>query len=134
MWEVANKYYKEAQPIPISMCFGVPPPCTLLAGAGFDYAILPMGCDEIGIAGAVQGAPIRLVKCRTVDAYTLADAELVLEGYVYPRDRRYETAQSEEAGVQGRFHFHPERGGYMGKAHKTPTFHVTAVTKPRPEA
>ena len=32
----------------------------MLAGAGFDYAVLPMGCDEIGIAGAVQGAPIRL--------------------------------------------------------------------------
>ena len=26
-----------------------------MAGAGFDYAVLPMGCDEIGIAGAVQG-------------------------------------------------------------------------------
>ncbi len=133
MWQVANKYYKEDQPIPISMCFGVPPACTLLAGAGFDYAILPMGCDEIGIAGAVQGAPIRLVKCRTIDAYTLADAELVLEGYVHPRDRRYETAQSEQAGVQGRFHFHPEWAGYMGKAYKAPTFHVTAVTTRRRE-
>ncbi len=69
-----------------------------------------------------------MVKCRTVDAYTLADAEIVLEGYVHPRDRRYETEQSEEAGVQGRFHFHPEWAGYMGKAYKAPTFHVTAVT------
>src|SRR5258708_38432765 len=84
MWQVVNKYYKEDQPIPLSMCFGVPPACTLLAGAGFDYAVLPMGCDEIGIAGAVQGSPIRMVKCRTVDASTLADAELVLEGYVQP--------------------------------------------------
>ena len=57
MWQVANKYYKDDKPIPITMCFGVPPACTLLAGAGFDYAILPMGCDEIGIAGAVQGQP-----------------------------------------------------------------------------
>ena len=32
---------------------GVPPACTLMAGAGFDYAVLPMGCDEIGIAGAI---------------------------------------------------------------------------------
>ena len=56
MWQVANKYYKDDKPIPMTMCFGVPPACTLLAGAGFDYAILPMGCDEIGIAGAVQGA------------------------------------------------------------------------------
>ena len=133
MWQVANKYYKDDQPIPISMCFGVPPACTLLAGAGFDYVILPMGCDEIGVAGAVQGAPIRMVKCRTVDAYTLADAEIVLEGYIHPRDRRYETKESEDAGVQGRFHFHPEWAGYMGKAYKAPTFHCTAVTMRRPE-
>jgi 4-hydroxy-3-polyprenylbenzoate decarboxylase len=128
MWQVVNKYYKSEEPVPITMCFGVPPACTLLAGAGFDYAVLPMGCDEIGIAGAVQGAPIRLVKARSVNAMALADCELVLEGYVNPRDRRFETKESEDAGVQGRFHFHPEWAGYMGKAYKAPTFHVTGIT------
>ena len=132
MWQVVSKYYKEDEPVPITMCFGVPPSCTLMAGAGFDYAILPQGCDEIGIAGAIQGEPVRLVKARTVDAMALADCELVLEGYVNPRDRRYETAESEEAGVQGRYHFHPEWAGYMGKAYKAPTFHVTAVTTREP--
>ena len=33
MWQVVNKYYKEDEPVPITMCFGVPPACTLLAGA-----------------------------------------------------------------------------------------------------
>ena len=37
MWQVVNKYYKDDKPVPITMCFGVPPACTLLAGAGFDY-------------------------------------------------------------------------------------------------
>src|SRR5690606_22101142 len=101
MWQVVNKYYKSGEKVPITMCFGVPPACTLLAGAGFNYVILPKGCDEIGVAGAVQGAPIRLVKARTVDAMALADAEVVLEGYVDPRDRRYETKESEDADVQG---------------------------------
>jgi UbiD family decarboxylase len=134
MWQVASKYYRDNRLIPITMNFGVPPACTLMAGAGFDYVILPQGCDELGIAGAVQGAPVRLVKARTVDAYALADAEIVLEGYVNPRDRRFETAESEKAGIQGRFHFHPEWAGYMGKAYKAPTFHVTAVTMRRPES
>jgi 4-hydroxy-3-polyprenylbenzoate decarboxylase len=133
MWQVVSKYYKDDQPVPITMCFGVPPACTLLAGAGFDYVILPQGCDEIGIAGAVQGNPVRLVKARTVDAMALADSELVLEGYVNPRDRRYETEEAEKAGVQGRYHFHPEWAGYMGKSYKAPTFHVTAVTGRKPE-
>lgn len=134
MWQVVTKYYKADKPIPITMCFGVPPACTLLAGAGFDYVILPDGCDEVGIAGAVQGFPVRLVKARTVDALALADCEVVLEGYINPRDRRYETAESEKAGVQGRYPFHPEWAGYMGKAYKAPTFHVTAVTMRKPES
>jgi gallate decarboxylase subunit C len=112
----------------------VPPACTLLAGAGFDYVILPKGCDEIGIAGAVQGSPVRLVKARTVDAWALADCEYVLEGYLHPRDKRYETAESEEKGVQGKTFFHPEWAGYMGKAYKAPTFHVTAITMRKPES
>jgi gallate decarboxylase subunit C len=133
MWQVVNKYYKANERVPITMCFGVPPACTLLAGAAFGYAIMPQGCDEIGIAGAVQGSPIRLVKARTVDAMALADAEVVLEGYVDPRDRRFETKEAEDSGVQGRHHFHPEWAGYMGKAYKAPTFHVTAVTMRKPE-
>ena len=134
MWQVVSKHYEDDKPVPITMCFGVPPACTLLAGAGFDYVILPQGCDEIGVAGAAQGQPVRLVKARTVDAMALADCEIVLEGYVNPRDRRYETAESEAAGVQGRYHFHPEWSGYMGKAYKAPTFHVTAVTMREPSA
>ena len=59
MWQVVSKHYKDDKPVPITMCFGVPPSCTLLAGAGFDYVILPQGCDEIGIAGAIQGSPVR---------------------------------------------------------------------------
>ncbi|MGH9459705.1 MAG: UbiD family decarboxylase [Vicinamibacteria bacterium] len=133
MWQVVSKYYQDDEPVPITMCFGVPPACTLLAGAGFDYVILPQGCDEIGIAGAVQGTPIRLVKARTVDAMALADCELVLEGYVNPRDRRFETAEAEKANVQGRYPFHPEWAGYMGKSYKAPTFHVTGVTMRKPE-
>ena len=81
----------------------------------------------------MQGAPIRLVKARTVDAMALADCELVLEGYVDPRDRRFETKEAEDAGIQGRYHFHPEWAGYMGKAYKAPTFHVTGITMRKPE-
>ncbi len=131
MWQVMTEHYRDEKPIPLTVCFGLPPACTLVAGAGFDYVILPRGCDELGVAGAVQGSPIRLVKARTVDAYAVADCEYVLEGYLHPRDRRYETAEAERAGVQGKLPFHPEWAGYMGKAYKAPTFHVTAITMRR---
>ncbi len=133
MWQIMTEHYRDEEPIPLTMCFGVPPACTYVAGGGFDYAILPKGYDEVGLAGAIQGAPVRIVKCRTIDAYTLADSEYVLEGYLHPRDKRYETKESEDADVQGRYHFHPEWAGYMGKAYKAPTFHVTAITMRKPE-
>jgi gallate decarboxylase subunit C len=128
-WQIMAAHYRDDKPIPLTMNFGIPYGPNLLAGAGFDYVILPVGCDELGVAGALAGEPVRMVEAKTVPgAYALADAEITLEGYLHPRDRRYETAESEEAGVQGRFHFHPEWAGYMGKAYKAPTFHVTAVT------
>src|ERR1035437_1840032 len=46
MWQILTEHYKDDKPIPLTMCFGVPPSCTLVAGGGFDYAILPKGCDE----------------------------------------------------------------------------------------
>lgn len=128
MWQIITEHYKDDQPIPLTMNFGIPPAAQLAAGSGFDYVILPKGCDELGVGGAIQGFPLRIVKAKTVEACALADAELVLEGYLHPRDKRYETREAEEAGVQGKYFFHPEWAGYMGKAYKAPTLHVTAIT------
>lgn len=128
MWMIQKDHYGEEK-IPITMNFGVPPAATLAAGAGFDYVVLPKGSDELGMAGAVQGSPIELVEAQTVDdAYGIANAEYTIEGYLDPTDRRWETAEAEESGEQGRHPFHPEWAGYMGKSYKATTFHVTAVT------
>src|SRR5262249_24218700 len=34
MWQVITEHYKDEKPIPLTMCFGVPPACTLVAGGG----------------------------------------------------------------------------------------------------
>jgi 4-hydroxy-3-polyprenylbenzoate decarboxylase len=134
MWQVLGDAHRRRERVPLTFCFGVPPACTLLAGGAFDYVILPYGCDELGVAGAAQGFPVRLVKAKTVDAMAIADSEIVLEGYVDPRDTRFETAEAEADQVQGRHHFHPEWAGYMGKSYKAPTFHVTCVTMRDPQS
>ncbi len=149
MWQVQTEYYnqctckqdawKEGVPpcdggIPFTMCFGLPPAATLIAGGGFDYVVLPKGADELGAAGAVQGYPVRIVKARTIDGWAVADCEYVLEGKLHPRDKRYETKEAEDANIQGRFHFHPEWAGYMGKAYRATTFHVSAITMRRRES
>lgn len=133
MWQIMTAHYGAKDPIPLTMNFGIPPAAQLAAGSGFDYVVLPKGCDELGVGGAIQGFPLRIVKAKTIDAYALADAELVLEGYLHTRDKRYETREAEEAGVQGKYFFHPEWAGYMGKAYKAPTLHVTAITMRDPK-
>ena len=41
MWQIITEHYHEADPIPLTMCFGLPAACTLIAGGGFDYALTP---------------------------------------------------------------------------------------------
>jgi len=87
-------------------------PATIYAAS----APLPPGVDEIVFAGWLRGAPVDLVKCRTVDLEVPAEAEIVLEGYVDPAERR----------LEGPFGDHT---GYYSIARDYPVFHLTAVTR-----
>jgi 4-hydroxy-3-polyprenylbenzoate decarboxylase len=134
MWMACSEFYGTRR-IPLTVNFGVGPAVTLAAGAGFDYLVLPYGSDELGIAGALQGGPVELVPAVSVpDAYAVANAEYVIEGYLDPTDRRFETGKSEASGEQGQHPFHPEWAGYMGRAYRAPTFEVTAVSHRKPDS
>ncbi|HZU05425.1 MAG TPA: UbiD family decarboxylase domain-containing protein, partial [Chloroflexota bacterium] len=58
-------------------------------------------CTSWMMPGCSRSHSSKMAASRTVDAYAVADCEYVLEGYLHPRDRRYETAEAERAGVQG---------------------------------
>ena len=127
MDQIATHWYKKG-PIPVTINIGVPPACTMMAGAGFTYVILPRGCDELGVAGALQGFPVELVKARTQDAWAIANAEYVIEGYVDTTQKVWESPLAEKEDQQGKYDFHPEWSGYMGKAYRTYKFQATAIT------
>jgi 4-hydroxy-3-polyprenylbenzoate decarboxylase len=78
-------------------------------------APLPPGIDEMVFAGWLRGAGVPMVPCRTVDVEVPADAEIVLEGYVDPAERR----------LEGPFGDHT---GYYSLARDYPVFHLTALT------
>ena len=61
-------------------------PLTLLAS----QAITPIDHDELEIAGALQGAPLAVVKCLTNDVLVPANAEIVIEGHLLPGVREAE--------------------------------------------
>jgi UbiD family decarboxylase len=57
--------------------------------------------EKLGVAGALAGHPIELVRCQTVDADVPADAEIVIEGHFLPRVREPEGPFGEVAGTYG---------------------------------
>lgn len=69
----------------VAVAVGVDP-LTLLAS----QAIAPLDTDELEIAGALHGAPLPVVKCRTNAVRVPAEAEIVVEGRVLLREREPE--------------------------------------------
>lgn len=63
-----------------------PDPMALLAS----QVSAPAGQDELEIAGAMRGQPLKVVKCRTNSVRVPADAEIVLEGRILPKVREAE--------------------------------------------
>ncbi len=76
-------YYQRAldkgQPLEIAVAIGVHPFDMLAAS----YKA-PMDVNELAIAGGLHGAPVPIVRCRTVDLDVPADAEIILEGELLP--------------------------------------------------
>lgn len=102
---------RAGQPLDVAIVIGVDP-LTLLSS----QAIAPLDFDELTIAGALHGAPLRVVKCVTSDVRVPADAEIVVEGRLLPQVREME-------GPFGEF---PQ---YYGEAAKRHVIDVTAVTQ-----
>lgn len=132
---IVQKYRSLRENVPLTVNI-TPSPAVSLVGAGQLFnQLFPPPLDEVGIAGALQGSPVELVKAKTVDAYAVADSEWVIEGYVdVTAPRIWETEGAEKLGEQGEAPFFPEWTGYLGRAYKTLKFQVTAIThrKDRP--
>jgi len=124
-------FRKEKVPWTVNVC--TPPAVMMAAGGGNVHSIIPQGADELGIAGGIQGSPIEIVKAKTQDAYSIAQAEWVIEGYI-DTESAWETEEAEKLGEGGKAPFFPEWPGYLGRAYRFRKFKVTAIThrKDRP--
>ena len=78
-------------------------------------APMPEGLDELMLAGVIGKRRVELVKCRTVDLEVPANAQIVLEGYVEPGERRREGPFGDHTGL-------------YSLADDFPVFHLTCIT------
>ncbi len=76
---------------------------------------LPDDLDEMIFASFLREKPIEMVKCVSIDLEVPANAEIVLEGYVDPAERR----------IEGPFGDHT---GFYTLEEPYPVFHVTTIT------
>lgn len=101
---------KQGKPCPLAITLGGESVLPYAATAP-----LPPGIDEHMFAGFLMGRGLELVPCKTVPLEVSANAEIVIEGYVDPR----------ETILEGPFGDHT---GFYSLADQFPVFRVTAIT------
>ena len=108
------KMYKErGEKMPCAIVVGCPPYVAFMGPQK-----LPIGVEELGVAGGLAGEPINVVRARTVDLVVPAEAELVIEGFV-------DTEHLEPEGPFGESH------GHVALEEMNLPMQVTAITHRR---
>ena len=106
-----RRYSETGTRMPVAVFLGGDPVFTFCATAP-----LPDGLDEFLLAGYLRRKSVELVRCETNDLEVPAHADIVLEGYVDPKEPLRE---------EGPFGDHT---GYYSLPDFYPVFHVTAIT------
>jgi 2,5-furandicarboxylate decarboxylase 1 len=112
--KLAEKAYAKGEPLPISVNIGTHP-ASLIAGT---FKAAP-GVDELAIAGGMQGKPMQLTPCKSIDTPCIADAEIVLEAEILP------TGWTLPEGRFGEF------TRLMGGLHWNPLVRIKAISRRR---
>jgi UbiD family decarboxylase len=107
------KYKARGEPMPCAVVIGAPP---LISYASVQK--MPETLDEIWVAGALAGAPINVVRAKTVDLLVSAEAEIVVEGFI-------DTEYLEPEAPFGESH------GYVNLQEYNAFMNVTAITRRR---
>lgn len=105
-----REYESQGRRMAVAVAIGTDPAVTYAATAP-----LPPGIDELLLAGFIRRKAVKLVRAVTVDLEVPAEAEIILEGYIDPQEKRRE----------GPFGDHT---GYYSLPDLYPVFHVTALT------
>ena len=81
---------KEAQGLPLEVAVAIGLDTSIRLAAATRGSFIPIGYDELSIAGGLRGKPVEIVHCETVDVWVPARAEMILEGEILPGVRQPE--------------------------------------------
>jgi UbiD family decarboxylase len=108
-----QQYKARGELMPCVVVLGCPPYVAFMGPQK-----LPLGMDEMEVAGGLAGAPIEMVRGVSVDLMIPADAEVVIEGLIDP-------SKCEPEGPVGESH------GHVALEEFNMPFQVTAITHKR---
>ncbi|WP_088224874.1 non-oxidative hydroxyarylic acid decarboxylases subunit C [Desulfosporosinus sp. FKB] len=91
------------QPLPIAICLGNDPVLSFMASTPIEYVQ-----SEYAFAGALKGEPIELTKSEVAGLDIPARSEIILEGYIIPRERHIEGPFGEFPGSYSGARLQPE--------------------------
>ncbi len=108
-----RKYAARGEPMPLAIAFG--------GESVLPYSAtcpLPPSVSELLFAGFLNGTGIELVPCKTIPMEVPANAEIVIEGWVDPKEKF----------IEGPFGDHT---GFYSLSSEYPVYRVTAITHRR---
>jgi 4-hydroxy-3-polyprenylbenzoate decarboxylase len=105
-----DKYFERGEPCPVAVVVGGDP--LLLIASTLE---IPYGINEYEWAGMLRGRPYQVIKGKYTGLPIPAEAEIVLEGFAYPNDKREEGPFGEWTGY------------YASSARPEPVIEVKAV-------
>lgn len=88
-----QKYFDRGKPCPVAICVGQDPLLFMVSGNEIDY-----GISEYDYAGGLKGAPIEVIQGSETGLPLPADAEIAIEGFMVPGDRKAEGPFGEWTG------------------------------------
>jgi UbiD family decarboxylase len=107
LWDIQRRCEERNQALEVAIVIGMHPAFNIAAATR-----LPLGEDEMDLAGGLMGEAVELIPAESVDLFIPAYAEMVIEGVIEPNIREDE----------GPF------GEYTGYATSRSTRHVMRVT------
>ena len=99
LWKLYTDKEKENKPLEVAIAVGMDASIRL-AGATRG-SLIPLGFDELSIAGALRKKAVEIMPCETVDVMVPARAEIIIEGEILPRMRKAEGPFADFTGTYG---------------------------------
>jgi len=123
-WQEANP----GQPFPVSVVLGADPATTLAA-----VTPIPDPISEYAFAGLLRGKKTQLCPCISNDLQVPANAEIVLEGYIYPDDMADEGPFGDHTGYYNEVERFPVFTIETVSMREKPIYHSTYTGRPPDE-